>query len=99
MRAQDLVPGETRIDTIPRHRVPNATEDVVCGPVLAAVGEWLRKEEPGNVSAMRAGAEQAVDRLHSARVLDSQRRKMDERLPAIFMEFGPAADSTKFAQL
>ncbi|WP_375269219.1 hypothetical protein [Phenylobacterium sp.] len=47
---------------------------------------------------MLAGAEEAIDRLHPARVLDPQLRKMDERLPAIFVELGPAADPAKLAQ-
>ncbi|MDF2116385.1 hypothetical protein PY365_12425 [Roseiarcaceae bacterium H3SJ34-1] len=47
---------------------------------------------------MRARAEKPFDHLRSARVLDPQLRKMDERLPSIFMEFGKAADSAQFVQ-
>jgi hypothetical protein len=47
---------------------------------------------------MLARAEKGVDLLHPARMLDQQVRKMDERLPAIFLKLGPTADPAKLAQ-
>jgi hypothetical protein len=96
--AQNFVPAKVGIDTIPRHGVPGRAEDIVRGPVLAAVGEGLRQEETGDISAVLARAEKGVDLLHPARMLDQQLRKMDERLPAIFLKLGPAADPAKLAQ-
>lgn len=98
MSAQYFVPAEARIDAVPRHGVPRRAEDVVRGPVLAASGKGLRQKKPGDVAAVLAGTEKAIDRLHPARILDPQPRKMDERLPTIFVEFGPAADPTQLAQ-
>ena len=98
MGAQDFVPAKVGIDTVPRHGVPGDAEDIVRGPVLAAGGKGLGQEEAGDVAAVLARAEKAVDLLHSAGMLDQQLRKMDERLPAIFVELGPAADPAKLAQ-
>lgn len=98
MGAQDFVPAKAGIDAVPRHGVPGRAEDVVRGPVLAAGGKGLRQEKPRDVAAVLTGTEKAVDRLYPARVLDPQLRKMDERLPAIFVELGPAADPTQLAQ-
>ena len=70
MGAQNFVPAEAGIDSVPRHSVPGRAEDVVRGPVLAAGGKGPRQEKPRDVAAVLAGAEKAVDRLHPARMLD-----------------------------
>ena len=98
MRAQGFFPAKVGINTVPRHSVPKPTEDIVCSPVLAAVGKGPRQKQPGDIATVLSGAEQSVNGLYRAGVLDPQLRKMDKRLPAIFVEFGPTADPAKLAQ-
>jgi hypothetical protein len=98
MICQYLVPGQRGRDSVPRHRMPGATHDIVTGPILSASWERLREEQPCRIAAMRARAQQRIDSGRRSGLRHLELREVDERLPTFLPELGTAADALERAQ-